>query len=95
MFLKLKRRSLLKIAVGIIYTYIGLVLFPTGVNVGFMPRRQLSRTDHRRTAIQLVILPIGGGDGFSIVKQNPQCTVPMEVVEGDYRQVPSQVKRWE
>ena len=37
MFLKLKRRSLLKIAVGIIYTYIGLVLFLTGVNVGFMP----------------------------------------------------------
>ena len=36
-FLKLSRRQLLKIAVGVVYTYIGLVIFLTGVNVGFMP----------------------------------------------------------
>ena len=27
----------IKIIVGMVYTYIGLVLFLTGVNVGFMP----------------------------------------------------------
>ena len=37
LFLKLSRRQLLKIAVGVIYTYLGLVIFLTGVNVGFMP----------------------------------------------------------
>ena len=36
-FLKLPRRQLLKIAVGVVFTYAGLVLFLTGVNVGFMP----------------------------------------------------------
>lgn len=36
-FLKLNRRQLLKIAVGVLFTYAGLVLFLTGVNVGFMP----------------------------------------------------------
>ena len=36
-FLKLSRRQLLRIAVGVIFTYIGLVIFLTGVNVGFMP----------------------------------------------------------
>ena len=36
-FLKLPRRRLLKIGLGVVFTYIGLVLFLTGVNVGFMP----------------------------------------------------------
>ena len=36
-FLKLPRRRLMKIGLGVIFTYIGLVLFLTGVNVGFMP----------------------------------------------------------
>ena len=36
-FLKLPKRQLLKIAVGVVFTYVGLVLFLTAVNVGFMP----------------------------------------------------------
>ena len=37
LFLKLSGRHLKKIALGVIFTYIGLVMFLTGVNVGFMP----------------------------------------------------------
>ena len=36
-FLKLPKRQLLKIATGVVFTYLGLVLFLTGVNVGYMP----------------------------------------------------------
>ncbi len=36
-FLKLSKKRLLKIAVGVVFTYVGLVMFLTGVNVGFMP----------------------------------------------------------
>ena len=36
-FLHLPRKRMLKIGLGVIFTYIGLVLFLTGVNVGFMP----------------------------------------------------------
>ena len=36
-FLRLPRRRLLKIALGVVFTYMGLVIFLTGVNVGFMP----------------------------------------------------------
>ena len=36
-FLKLPGKKLLKIATGVVFTYVGLVLFLTGVNVGFMP----------------------------------------------------------
>ena len=36
-FLRLGKRQLLRIAVGVLFTYAGLVLFLTSVNVGFMP----------------------------------------------------------
>ena len=36
-FLKLSKRHLLRIALGVVFTYAGLVLFLTSVNVGFMP----------------------------------------------------------
>lgn len=36
-FLKLQKRQLLRIGVGVVFTYVGLVLFLTGVNVGYMP----------------------------------------------------------
>ena len=37
LFLKLPRKLLKKIGLGILFTYLGLVLFLTGVNAGFMP----------------------------------------------------------
>ena len=36
-FLRLPKRQLIRIGVGVLFTYVGLVLFLTGVNVGFMP----------------------------------------------------------
>ena len=36
-FLRLPRRRLLKIGLGVVFTFVGLVMFLTGVNVGFMP----------------------------------------------------------
>lgn len=36
-FLRLPRRKLLRIAIGILYTFVGLVVFLTAVSVGFMP----------------------------------------------------------
>ena len=37
LFLKLSAKQLKRIAVGVGFTYVGLVIFLTGVNVGFMP----------------------------------------------------------
>ncbi len=36
-FLRLPLRRLARIAIGVVFTYVGLVIFLTGVNVGFMP----------------------------------------------------------
>ena len=37
LFLKLTKKHLLRIAIGVIFTYVGLVIFLTSVSVGFMP----------------------------------------------------------
>ncbi len=36
-FLHMSKRQLKRIAIGVVFTYVGLVMFLTGVNVGFMP----------------------------------------------------------
>ena len=36
-FLHLSKKRLLRIAIGVLFTYVGLVIFLSGVNVGFMP----------------------------------------------------------
>ena len=37
LFLRLPMKRLARIAIGVVFTYVGLVIFLTGVNVGFMP----------------------------------------------------------
>ncbi len=36
-FLRLPKRRLLRIGIGVLFTYVGLIMFLTGVSVGFMP----------------------------------------------------------
>ncbi|MFQ9126947.1 MAG: DUF1538 family protein [Butyricicoccaceae bacterium] len=43
-FKRYSQIQLQKIGIGFLYTFVGLALFLTGVNVGFMPGRSLSRT---------------------------------------------------
>ena len=57
--LKLKKKTLIKILVGILYTYIGLVLFLTGVNVGFMPVGNYLGQVIAGLPYRWVIIPIG------------------------------------
>ena len=79
--LKLPRRNVLKILAGILYTYIGLVLFLTGVNVGFLPAgtylgRQIASLSHN-----WVLIPIGMLMGWFIVQAEPAVHVLNRQVE--------------
>lgn len=79
--LKLKKKTLFKIGIGIIYTYIGLVLFLTGVNVGFMPAGNYLGQIIAGLSFRWIIIPIGMLIGFFIVKAEPAVYVLMEQVE--------------
>lgn len=79
--LKLKKKTLLKIVIGILYTYVGLVLFLTGVNVGFMPAGNYLGQIITGLPFRWIIIPIGMLIGFFIVKAEPAVYVLMEQVE--------------
>ena len=86
LFLKLPRKRLLKIGVGVIFTYVGLVLFLTGVNVGFMPIGYKLGYELARLNEKLLIL-LGLAMGVLVVLAEPAIHVlngQVEDVTGGY-----------
>ncbi len=79
--LRIQKKSLLKILIGIAYTYIGLVLFLTGVNVGFMPAGNYLGQVIARLPYFWIIVPVGMIIGFFIVRAEPAVYVLKEQVE--------------
>ena len=79
--LRLDRRTLGRIGVGLVYTYIGLVLFLTGANVGFMPAGNYLGQVLAGQSFRWVLIPIGMLIGFFIVKAEPAVYVLNKQVE--------------
>lgn len=79
--LKLTKRNLIKIVIGLIYTYIGLVLFLTGANVGFMPAGNYLGQALAGLRFNWIIIPIGMVIGYFIVKAEPAVYVLNKQVE--------------
>ena len=79
--IRFKKKKLLKIIIGILYTYIGLVLFLTGANVGFMPAGNYLGEIIAGLPYRYILIPIGMVIGFFIVKAEPAIYVLMEQVE--------------
>ncbi len=79
--LRLKGRSLGKIVIGLIYTYIGLVLFLTGANVGFMGAGSYLGSVLAASKYRYLLIPIGALIGFFIVKAEPAVYVLNHQVE--------------
>ena len=79
--LKLDRRALIRIGVGLMYTYIGLVLFLTGANVGFMPAGSYLGEVLAALPYRWVIVPVGMVIGYFIVMAEPAVYVLMRQVE--------------
>ena len=86
LFLKLPKKQLIRIGVGVVFTYLGLVIFLTGVNVGYMPIGY-------KMGVQLSTLPpfiligIGLVIGILVVMAEPAIHVlnaQVEDVTGGY-----------
>lgn len=81
LMLKLSKRKMIKILVGLAYTYIGLVLFLTGANVGFMPAGNYLGQVLAGNRHPEIILPIAMLIGYFIVKAEPAVYVLNKQVE--------------
>ena len=76
------RRQVKRVTVGFGYTYIGLVLFLCGVNVGFAPVGALLGNEIASEAWRWLLVPIGMLIGYYIVKAEPAIQVLNRQVEG-------------
>ena len=79
-FLKLSRRQLMRIAVGVAFTYVGLVIFLTGVNVGFMPIGYKLGVELSRISEPLLVI-FGVVAGVLVVLAEPAIHVLNSQVE--------------
>ena len=79
--LKLNKKLHIKICIGLVYTYVGLVLFLTGANVGFIPAGNYLGTVLASLPYKWIIIPIGMIIGYFIVKAEPAVYVLMKQVE--------------
>lgn len=76
-------KGLLKILVGVLYTFVGLTLFLTGVNVGFMPLGYLIGGSLADSVLKWLIIPIGMIIGYFIVAAEPAVHVLTKQVEDE------------
>ena len=83
LILKISRRSLAKICVGLVYTYIGLVLFLTGVNVGFSSLGSVLGAALAEGRTMYIMIPLAMVFGWFIISAEPAVTV----LEGQIEEV--------
>ena len=79
--LRLKKESLIRLMIGLLYTYVGLVLFLTGVNVGFMPAGNYLGSAIAELDYNWILIPIGMVVGYFIVAAEPAVHVLNKQVE--------------
>lgn len=77
----INKRALIKIVIGLLYTYVGLILFLTGVNVGFMPAGNYLGQTMATLSFSWIIVPIGMIIGYFIVLAEPAVFVLTKQVE--------------
>ena len=75
------KRQVLRMVVGFVYTIIGLILFLTGVNVGFAPVGSLLGSGLAEGLLKWLLIPIGIIIGYYIVKAEPAVQVLNKQVE--------------
>lgn len=73
--------QILKMILGLLYAYIGLVLFLTGVNVGFMPAGEYIGSSVAGGRHKWLLIPVAMLIGYFIVKAEPAVQVLTRQVE--------------
>ena len=80
-YLKLPKTSLFRIFIGLLYTYIGLVIFLTGVTVGYLPTADILGFTIAGGDTQWLLVPLSLVIGFFLVFAEPAVHVLNKQVE--------------
>ena len=68
---RFNKHQILRMLVGFVYTYVGLVFFLTGANVGFMPAGRLIGATIASGDSKFLLIPIGALMGYFVVSAEP------------------------
>ena len=68
---RFNKHQILRMLVGFVYTYVGLVFFLTGANVGFMPAGRLIGATIASGESKFLLIPIGALMGYFVVSAEP------------------------
>lgn len=79
MYLKLEKKNIIKISVGMIYLFIGLTIFALGVNIGYLPMGYLFGKEFANNTA--LIIAIGTFLGYFIIKSEPALKVLVNQIE--------------
>lgn len=79
--LKISRFNLAKICIGILYTYIGLVLFLTGVNVGFSALGAQLGSQLAASSVKFLLIPLSMVLGWFVISAEPAVAVLEKQIE--------------
>lgn len=72
---KVQKQQLIRIIIGVLYTYFGLVIFLLGVNVGFLPIGSFLGSVLGGLSYNWIVVPIGMLVGFFVVAAEPAVHV--------------------
>ena len=72
---RLPKKQVLRIGIGLVYTFSGLVLFLTGANVGFLPVGNLLGEYLSTLAFNWILIPIAMVIGYFIISAEPAVFV--------------------
>lgn len=79
--LRLARTQLIRILMGVIYTLVGLTIFLTGVNIGFMPAGTYMGAHLAELSYSWILIPLAAVLGFFVVFAEPATHVLNKQVE--------------
>lgn len=79
--IKDNKKNILKMLIGLVYTYIGLVIFLTGAHIGFMPVANMLGKIIGFRNIRWILIPLGMLMGFFVVMAEPAVSVLNKQVE--------------
>ena len=80
-FRRFRKHQMIRIVIGMIYTYTGLVMFLTAANVGFMPAGNLIGSIIAASDRKAMLIPVGALFGYFVVAAEPAVVVLKKQVE--------------
>lgn len=78
---RVQKKEMAQIGIGATYTFIGMVLFLVGVNVGFMPVGSYLGSSFANMSYSWIIIPVGAIIGFCMTYAEPAVGVLNKQVE--------------